>query len=367
MPIDNTGMTVGEIDLIAMATQSRKITNRNSPVPMDRIQPGVFQYALSRAKKFGSPMQGGYRFLVKGNRGQKLQWWQGADILTFENRQNLSDMVFDIGMGHMGWELIYDTIKRAGIPVSYTSDIREGGVSPKAYEVACNIVESTFDDIEYDIMLDMSKRFLTSNSDAAKCFTGRHGLIDPTTNSTGTIGKRSRTSRPFQHQLITGVTADTIMKSFFTMIQRANRRAGGTKIDYISCGDTAFGLLVDLFQGNSTTAGKFDYRAAREYAQKKGEKFNIAMPQNCFAYEDTLIVNDPIYQELALEYPANAYDFGKVIDFWNFSHFGIMPVVPEADITHPLPYNQRVARGSKHVEYVEWCDLPSSQGVMLVA
>lgn len=366
MAVDTTGMTVGEIDLVAQATLSRRNANRDAPVPLDRIESGTLSYALARAKKFGEPVQGGYRFLVKGNRGQRIQWWQGADILTFENRQNLSDMVFDVGMGHMGWELVYDTVKRAGIPVDYRKDIREQGVNAKVYERVCNIVESTFDDIEYDWMNDLRKRFLFGNSDQAKCFTGRHGLIDPTTNSTGTIGRRSRTARNFQHQLITGVDINNIMKSFFTMIQQANRRAGGTKIDYISCGDTAFGLLVDLFTGTSTVAGKFDYRAAREYAQKKGEKFNISMPQNCFSYEDILIVNDPIYQELSREYPANAYDFGKIIDFWNMSHFGILPVINEMDVNHPMPYNQRVGRGSKHGEWTVWCDLPSSQGCMVL-
>lgn len=363
MTVDNTGLTQEEIDFLAQATLSRRIANRGDVTPMDRIESGVMKYALARAKKFGNPVQGGFRFYVKGNRNQRIQWWQGADLLTFDNQANLSDMVFDVGKGHMGYELVYDTIERNGIRVDYNKGIREGGSEASVLEKVVNIIEQTMDDVEYAWMLDLQTRFMGSNSDEPRCFSGREALIDPTTNTTGLIGKRARTNKMFQHQLITGLTADTLMTGFFKMIRQCNRRAAGSKVDYISCGDDVYNMLVDLFQGTSTVAGKFDYRAAREWAQKKGEKLNIAMPQDCFAYEDTLIVNDPIYEQMALRYPAATPAWGKRIDFWNFSHYGIIPVISEMNVPHPMPYNQRLQRTSVHGEWTEWCDLPSSQGV----
>jgi len=125
-----------------------------------------------------------------------------------------------------------------------------------------------------------------------------------------------------------------------------------------------YNTLVDLFVGTSTVSGKFDYRAAREFAQKKGEKFNISMPQDCFAYEDTLIVNDPVYELLDIDYPTAPTPWAKRLDMWNFSHFGIIPVISEMNVPHPMPYNQRLTRTSVHGEWTVWCDLPSSQGVM---
>ena len=115
MPVDNSQLTQEEVDFLGQATLSRRIANRGDVVALDRIESGVFQYALSKAKSFGNPVQGGFRFYVKGNRNQRIQWWQGADILTFDNQSTLSDMVFDVGKGHMGFELLYDTIERNGI------------------------------------------------------------------------------------------------------------------------------------------------------------------------------------------------------------------------------------------------------------
>lgn len=367
MTVNNDSLTQEEIDFLAQATLSRRIANRGDVTAMDRIETGTMKYALSRAKNFGNPVQGGFRFYVKGNRDQRIQWWQGAELLTFENQSNLSDMVFDVGKGHMGYELVYDTIERNGIRVDYKKGLREGNAADKStLERVVSIIEQTMDDVEYAWMIDLNKRFMGANLDEPRCFAGREALVDPTTNSTGLIGRRPRTNRLFQHQLITGVTVDTLMAAFFKMWRLLHRRAGGTKVDWISCGDDVYDMLVTLFQGTSTVAGKFDYRAAREYAMKKGEKYNIALPQNCFAYEDTLIVNDPIYEQMAMQYPSASPAWGKRCDFWNFSHYGIVPVISEMTVPHAMPYNQRLQRTSIHGEWATWCDLPSTQGVIVL-
>lgn len=365
MPVDTTNLTQEEIDFLAQATLSRRIAKRGDVTALDRVDSGTLKYALGRSKNFGPPVQGGFRFYVKGNRNQRIQWWQGAELLTFDNQQTLSDMVFDVGKGHMGYELIYDTIERNGIRVDYNKGIREGQSDRSVLEKVVNIIEQTMDDVEYAWMNDLRKRFMTSNADEPRCFTGRAGLIDSTTNTTGSIGRRPRSNRLFQHQLFTSISKDNIGNAFFKMIRAANRRAAGSKVDYISCGDEVYNVLVDFFQGTSTVAGKFDYRAAREFAQKKGEKFNIGMPQDCFAYEDTLIVNDPVYELLDIDFPTD--NWAKRIDFWNFSHYGIIPVISEMKVPHPMPYNQRLMRTSVHGEWTEWCDLPASQGVMQLA
>jgi hypothetical protein len=371
MPVDNTGLTQGEIDFLAQTTLSRRIANRGDVTALDRVESGTFKYALGRAKNFGPPVQGGFRFYVKGNRGQQLQWWQGADILTFSNKQTITDMVFDVGKGHYGYELLYDTIERNGIPVDYNKGIREGYSEKSVLERAVSIIEQTMDDVEYDWMNDLRKRFMKSNADQPRCFTGRDGLIG-LTNTTGTIGKRSRTNKMFQHYVTTGVTADNIMLEFFRMIRNANRFAGGTKIDYISCGDAVYDLLVNLFCNTGSAggmtgaiAGKIDYARAQEYAFKKSEKYNVSLPQDCFAYQDILIVNDPVYYLLNEENPTE--NWNKRIDFWNFSHFGVIPVITKMAVPHQMPYNQRLMRTSIHGEWTVWCDMPRSQGVMFVA
>lgn len=372
MPVDNTSLTQEEIDYLAQATLSRRIANRGDVNALDRIESGTLKYALGRAKNMGPPVQGGFRFYVKGNRGQQLQWWQGADILTFANKQTLSDMVFDVGKGHYGYELIYDTIERNGIRIDYNKGIREGQSDKSVLERTVNIIEQTMDDVEYDWMNDLRKRFMKSNSDQPRCFTGRDGLIG-STNTTGTIGKRSRTNKMFQHYLTTSVSVDNVMLEIFKITRNMNRFSGGTKCDYISCGDAVYDMLVNLFcntagaggMTGNTFGGKIDYRMAHDHAMKKGEKYNISLPQECFSYQDTLIVNDPVYYLLKEENPTENWD--KRIDLWNFSHFGIIPVIPEMTVPHPMPYNQRLMRTSIHGEWTVWCDMPRSQGVMFLS
>jgi hypothetical protein len=372
MPVDNTSLTQEEIDFLAQATLSRRVANRGDVTPLDRVESGTLKFLLSRAKNFGPPVQGGFRFYVKGNRNQKIQWWQGADILTFENQQTLSDMVFDVGKGHMGYELIYDTIERNGIRIDYNKGIREGQSEKSVLERVVNIIEQTMDDIEYAQMNDLRKRMMTANTDEPRCFTGRDGLIDPTTNTTGSIGRRPRSNRLFQHQLYTNINKDTMPAAVYKLIRAANRRAGGTQIDWISAGDDAYNVLVDYFSGTSSGSSipniaKIDMARSRDNALKKGEKYNVALPQNCFEYEGILIVNDPVYELLDQDYPSATPKYGKRMDFWNTSHFGIIPVLSDMTVPHAMPYNQRLMRTSLHCEYTVWCDLPSSQGVLVMA
>lgn len=374
MPLDNTALTQEEIDFLAQATLSRRIANRGDVTGLDRVESGTFKYALGRAKSMGPPVQGGFRFYVKGNRGQRLQWWQGADILTFQNKQTLSDMVFDVGKGHYGYELLYDTIERNGIRIDYNKGIREGHTDKSVLERVVNIIEQTIDDVDYDHMNDLRKRFMLSNSDQPKCFTGRDGLIG-TANTTGTIGKRSRTNKLFQHQLFTGVTVDNVILNFFKMIRQANRFSGGTKIDYISCGDLVYDMLVSLMTSSGgaigsagmtgAQAGKLDFARAQEYAFKKGEKYNVTLPQDAFCINDIMIVNDPVYALLNDDFPTA--NWGKRIDFWNFSRFGVIPVITDMKVPHQMPYNQRLMRTSLHSEYTVWCDQPRSQGVLFLS
>lgn len=371
MPVDNTALTQEEIDFLAQATLSRRIANRGDVVPLDRVQSGTLKYAMARAKNFGPPVQGGFRFFVKGNRGQRIQWWQGADILTFSNKQTLTDLVFDVGKGHYGYELLYDTIERNGIRVQYGRGIREGQSDRSVLERVVNIIEQTMDDVEYDWMNDLRKRFMLANTDQPRCFTGRDGLIG-LQNTTGTIGKRSRTNKMFQHYVTTGVTVNNIQLEFFRMIRNCNRFAPSGGIDYISCGDDVYDLLVNLFTATGSAggmagsiAGKVDYARAQEVAMRKGEKYNISLPQNCFAYQDILIVNDPIYYLLQEEDPTG--NWSKRIDFWNFNHFGIISVVNDMTVPHAMPYNQRLMRTSLHGEWTVWCNAPRTQGVMFLA
>lgn len=362
-------MTQEEIDFLSVATLAPRIADDGTVSPLDRYDSPSYNYLMAKdrsRKKLGTPIQGGFRFNVKSNRGQKITWWDGADLLPFQTKQTVSKMDYYVGKGHLGDELLYDLIERTGIRVDYSKGIREGASKRSDIMTVVNVIEENADDIRYNWTSEFRKHIWRDNVAQTKCFTGLDGLFPVSSNSTGTIGTRARSSPLFRHQLITGVTVDTLMLSFFQMIRKCNRKAGGSKIDYIVCGDTFYDTLCTLFSGTSTVGGKFDWGRAREWAAKMGEKYNVGLPQDCFAYDDILIVCDPVFEELDND-DAPATTWGKRCYFLNTEHVGVVPVMQDVVVPHGMPYNQRLQRTSYHGEATVWCNLPQSQGVMVLA
>ncbi len=367
MASSTASLTQEELDYLTQTVLSKRI-DRSGVNALDQIGCPTVDFLMGKSKELGDPTNDGYRFYVAGRRGQRIQWWDGADLLTFENRHTISDMQFDVGRAHMGYELLYQFLERAGIRVDYKKGIREKGAASSAIlERTVNIIEHHLDQVMYDWKIDFARRVMRANSDQTKCFTGVDGLIPASTNTTGTIGGRSRSNPLFRHQLVTGISKSNFMLKFFQVIRSANRKAQKGKINFLSCGDTMFDILVDLFSGTDTVAGKFDYRSTRDKAAAMGEKYNVALPQDAFMYENVLITNDPIYEELDIEEPSASPTWGKRIIGFNTNHFGVVPVMDMEKVSHGMPYNQRLERFSLHGEYTVWCNQPGTQLVGVAA
>lgn len=368
MPSGTSSLSVEEIDLLSEAVLSEKIVNRNDTTYIDQIDCPVVDYMLGRTRELGQPTNDGFKFMVAGRRGQRIQWWDGADILTFENRHTLTNMTFHVGRGHMGMELLYQTIERAGIRVDYQRGIREKGAAPKStLEVVTNIIKNHSEGADYDWKLDLARRFWRANTDQSKAFSGIDALFPATGNTTGTIGGRDRSNPLFRHNLVTGITKSNFMVSFHKLVKQANDYQKKGKVEIFAVGDDVWDLLVDLFSGTDTVAGKFDYRSTRDLAMKKGEKYNVALPQDCFMYEDAIIYREKLFQkELDVEEPTASPIWSKRIYGFNPGHVGIYPVINEVMVNHGMPYNQRLERWSKHGEWVVWTDHPRANfvGVM---
>lgn len=371
MPLTNDALTTAEIDYLQWATLSPKIVDDGAVTPLGRNDIPTHNYLMRKAKKAGDPVQGGYRFNVKGLRDQKMTFWDGADILAFESHYNLTAMNFFVGKAHMGDQLLYDVIERTGIRVDYTRGIREGTHSRATLERVVNIIKENADDIKYRWDLELAKHIMKSNVAVPKAFSGLDALLPATTNTAGQIGGRSRADRNFRHQLITGSTADTLLADVFKMVRRCHRFSGGSRLDYLPCGDNVYDKLVDIFTSptgtgiTGTVAGKMDYKVARDAAMAKGEKYNISLPQDCFSYEDMLIANDPIFELLDAEEPSASW--GKRMFFLNTKHIGVIPVMTNVVVPHSMPDNLRLQNTSYHGEYTVWCNMPNSQGVLTIA
>lgn len=372
MPITQDALTQDELDYLTYATLSEKVANKDEVIPLDRIDLPTYNWFMRKAKKSGDPVRGGWRINVKGTRDQKLTWWDGMDILPFEERYTGDAMRFYVGKAHFGDTMPFDFVERLGIRIDYNRGIKPGGRSPETLERVVNVLKENADDIKYNISLETAKSLFKSNVDQPKAFVGIDGLMPITNPTGGTIGGLSRSNPIFQHRVSTGWTADNILANIAEFVTLLQRRANGRKIDYIACGDYFYSLLVNVFMGaagsggmTGTVAGKWDYRAAQEKAMKKGEKYNIGLPQDCFAYQDILIVRDPIFEQLHREdstagWPSRAY-------FFCSDYIYILPVMNDIVVPHPMPYSQRVQFTSYHSELSLALVVPNSCGVATVS
>jgi hypothetical protein len=206
---------------------------------------------------------------------------------------------------------------------------------------------------------------VADHSATPKAFTGLAGLFSASSNSTGLIGGMPQSNPFYRHGLVTNITKDNVMLEFAKFWRALTRYAKGSKPDLIVVGDEWYEMLWDLFAGTSTVAGKFDYSAARDIAYKRLEKYNIAPPQNCFAYEDMMIMNDVVFAELDEEDPTASVPWTKQARFINTKYAGLGVVQDAEMVAHDMPYNQRLERASIHGEYFTWTNLPRAHGVMV--
>lgn len=370
MAAGTTSFTQEELDFLTIAVLSKRIANRGEVLSLDNVEYPTVDMAINVAKKFGPPTNDGYRFFVRGRRGQYIQWWDGADVLTFENRGGVQELQYDVGKGHMGFEVLYHFLERQGIRIKYGKGIRDGEFAGKGdvVERVINFLEQNAEGVLEDWRRDRAHRFWMANADQAKCFAGWRSLIDPSTNTSGAIGGRSRTNRLYRHYLATGVTIDTVTLALAQMERECSRRVkqkDKTRIWY-ACGDYAYDILADLYLGTSTRAGKIEGRLAQERAMKNGEKYSVTIPENAFTLPNGItIVNDPVFAELKEREPAANPAWDRMICRFDFNHFGLISVMDEESVSHGMPYNQRLERTSFHGEWTEWCDQPNAMGVLV--
>jgi hypothetical protein len=364
----DTSLTTEEIDFLTSSVLSERIADGGKVQALDRIDSPSYNWFMSRAKSLGDPANGGYRFLVKANTNRRLQWWSGADILTFESKAQISDLIYEVGKAHMGNEIIYEMLERQGVRVTYGKGMnRSADPARKAgLNVTANFLKENFDDYDYNWSDEMRKAMWLSNAADAKAFSGFDALFPATGNSTGLIGKRDRGNPLFRHQLVTAITKTNFQTQFQAFIRNLERRAGGKKLNAVFVGDDFYDMLSDLFSGTDTVAGKFDFRAAQDKAMKMGEKMEIALPQECFVYRGILISIEPVFATLQAENPSTNPSWNKRLYAFAGDYCGFHPVIEDMEVAHAMPYNQRLERVSKHGEAVAWCNLPSATGVMVL-
>jgi hypothetical protein len=374
MPLQANSITAAELEMLAYATLHETIVNRKDPVKLDRVSRPTFNFMMSKTKKSGAPIRGGFSFLVKGRRNQRLTYWDGMDVLPFEEQYTGQKLKYYVGMAHMGDMMPYDALKRAGVDIDYSKGVRPGQVSASTAEIVLNVLKETREDIQENLEYEWAKDLMRSNLSSPKAPTGIDGLLPVTNPTGGMIGGQSRTNPMFQHRVSTGWTGDNFLSNISVFLNRLSRKSPTSSgINLVPVGDNVYDLLVNLYTGGTAaggpanvSAGKIDFQRMQDKAQKTGEKYKIGLPDTCFELPNgTMILNDPMFAVLAEEDPTAGWaSRGYCL---NTEHLFVIPVkVSEDPIVHPMPYNQRVQHASWHLEWTLACTAPNTQGVFTV-
>lgn len=374
MASDRSTLASSEVTtLLTAAISSRIYKGKNRVLALDRIStPTLNALRSSAASGRANPIQGGYKVHVKGERGGSLQSWSGRDLLTFNSYETIFDLEYFVGRVHMGDEWVHQQLEEAGIKVAYdTSNGKIPKMAPSAMEVVINLADQKLEDFENNYVQELNKSIWRANSGDAKMFTGIDGLLPVTSNSTGTIGGKSRTNPLLRHQLATSVANDDLETKIHQIVRAANKRnvAVGTRINMAIAGENVYDRLTQLLVTGATgITARYDRNLAADQAAKWGEKLGIGVPPDALMIPGIgVLMIEPVFEQLDIE-DAPATKWQNRLYLFNMSHLAFKPTEGKdgSMIPHPVPYNQRVTRISVHGEYAFCVDKPNSHAVLTI-
>ncbi len=365
--IDNTVYSVDEVAFLTQMVVTEEVMNQNAAVALGRNDCPTYNILMSKAQRRRALFRSGMKFNVKGQRGQSIVWWDGADVLRFESHVTPFQLLFKCGRAHYGDEVLFTFLQNMGYPVDYSATgVRMGAHEESSVMRLCNFIKENAEDIVRDWDYGMAKHLWSANAAHAKCFVGIDSLIPIANPTTGLIGGLSRANPLLQHNVATGLTKDTIRQNFNIVRRAAEDRCLGHKLDIISAGDDVIEVLEDLYFGTSALFGKLDFRQLSDKAAETAGGLNIGIDARAWEHNGTIITREPMFNDLqAAEGPT--FSWKKRIYGLCSKFLFPVPSMDRTAIPHPMPYNQRLQRTSYHGELFVACTNPQAQFVMAVA
>jgi hypothetical protein len=371
----NEYITTAELDFLAEAVPTgTEVRNKGEATLLEQWDKPGLNAAMARAEKpsSGEFLGGGVSYLVTPPRNQRMEFYDGLQKLTFKDDANVSRVKFYAGKAHMGDMLPMDFLERLGLKLKLSDEIRPGGlasVGADKTQVLVNYLQMNWNKLKEAWMLDLAVRFWSANSDAAKAWSGFFGLFSISSNTTGTFGTQSRANPLYRHQLITGLSADTIEQGFITMERNLNDASVGSGSPNRMCfaGDNVWDKLHSLYLGTTTVAGKINRTWSQDQAKIRAQSIRIGIPPEAFVTPNgTLLMREPIFNYLdRLEAPATSYK--NVAAFVDWSHLEFLSGRNMEFLDRGMPIDQQVKFTSLLGSYVLGCDKPTTQGVMVVS
>jgi hypothetical protein len=383
MSSDRSSITTAEIDAMLTATSSSRLLNGKSKViNLGNVNTPTLNTFRSKGGAKSTPVRGAYKCHLAAPRGKKLQGISGRDIHRFDSVDTLFDIEFSVGRVHLGDEWVHQQLSEAGIDIDRVTqeapiDTNSDGWWSKgadAFEVLVNLAEQKLDALELNYTQELNKDFWRSNVSDAKKWAGVDAALPTTSNTSGSIGNRSRTNKLLRHQLITSQAHLDLESGLSNQRRAANKRTqDGTRCNLMVCGETVYQVIVErMFSGStSITAPRLtrNIEAAKSEAQAMGQKMGIGFPDDAIYMTGVgLIMIEPCFEDLQAEDAATP-DWQKRWYMLNTDHLAFKPTKNKDGHkrVHATPYNQDVTRISAYGEYACVLDKIDCHGAGYIA
>lgn len=378
MAVDRSTITTAEVDAMLIATATSRLANgKGKVVNLGNVKTPTLNMMRAKGGARATPVRGAYKCHLASPRGQKLQGISGRDIHTFKSIDTLFDIEFSVGCVHLGDEWVHQQLSEAGVDIDYgqayqSLDISRVGWWTKgadAFEVLVNLAEQKLDALDLNYVQELNKDFWRSNSADAKKWPGVDACLPRSSNTSGSIGNRSRVNPLLRHQLAAS-TALADLELTLSQQRRAcdKRTHDGSSVNFMVCGESVYdGIVEKMFSGSTATTGRIVTRNldnARAEAQAMSQKLGIGFPDDAIYMAGVgLIMIEPVFEDLDKE-DAPAITWAKSWFMWNLDHIKFQPTKGRdgAKRVHPTPYNQLVTRISAYGEYALYLDKVDCHG-----
>ncbi|MFW6340822.1 MAG: hypothetical protein ACOC0Q_08140 [Wenzhouxiangella sp.] len=376
---DHSSMTTAEVDAVLTATNtSRLINGKNKVAHLGNVKTPSLNRSRKMQQRIASPVRGGYKCFMSGQRGQKMQSISGRDIHTFKSVDTLFDLEYKVGRVHLGDEWVHQQLEEAGISIDYTQAYQTVDVSTRgwwkhgdnAFEVAVNLADQKLQALELNYVQELNKLFWRDNATDPKLWPGVDSLLPRSGNTSGPVGNRTRANPLLRHQLEAIGNIDDAELVLSQLRRKCNKRIhDGTTVDFLPVGEALYDAIVaKIFSGKNGAVGTTLVRNidnARSEAQAMAQRIGIGIPDDAIYLAGVgLLMIEPVFEELDAE-DNPAITWQKSGFFINSNHFQFIPTKKKDGHkkVHPTPYNQLVTRISCYGEYALVADQLDCHGV----
>lgn len=304
---------------------------KNNPIDQVGVDRPLYQ-ALSSKKK-SAP--GAKQYIVEQlmyRYQSNFQWFNGAQIVTYNKRQPIEQTNFAWRGAHDGLSLNEDQLIQNGITVS---DSGPGGNASEAERLQLNnLLEVQMDALRLGFQEQFSYALHLDGTQSADALTGLDALISlaPTSGTVGGIDRANAANVYWRNNAITGLTSTTTTGTILDNMEtgwRACIRNGG-RPDIIIVGSTFYDGFRNFMM---KTFGRLDYEGVSERIIEGGTK-QLTFHTVPLVWSPEFLTLDGLYA------PAIAWE--KRCYMLNSKHIKLRPMEGQDMISRkpPRPYDR---------------------------